>query len=40
MPEDNRITLTSSLKKMWGGGGMNWEIGIDNVYTDMYKMDD
>ena len=23
-----------------GGGVMNWEIGIDNVYTDVYKMDD
>ena len=27
-------------EKWWGGGGvMNWEIGIDIYYTNMYKMD-
>ena len=27
--------------KRWvgGGGGMNWEIGSDNIYTNMYKID-
>ena len=23
-----------------GGGGMNREIGIDNIYTNLYKIDD
>ena len=24
----------------WGeGGGMNWEIEIDNIHTNMYKID-
>ena len=26
-------------KAAGGGSVMNWEIGIDNIYTNMYKMD-
>ena len=32
---------TKGGKRVGGGGdgGMNWEIGIDNIYTNMYKID-
>ena len=31
---------TKGEKQGWGGGGgMNWEFGIGNIYTNLYKID-
>ena len=37
---ENKLMDTKGGKQGWGpgGGGMNWEFGID-IYSNMYKID-
>ena len=38
--ENKRMDVKQGKRRGGGGGGvMNWAIGIDNVYTDVYKID-
>ena len=37
--ENKRMDTKEGERGKGGGGGMNWEIGIDILYTNMYKID-
>ena len=38
--ENKRMDTNGGKQGEGGGGGMNREIGIDNIYTNLYKIDD